>query len=69
LLNNAGSLMVKDIDIKLWPKHEPIIVTLLWFSIIAYVVCMATPFVPGIEMGIALMTMLPDDCRRPESAG
>ena len=33
-------------------------ITVFWFSILAYVLWMAMPFVPGIELGLALMVML-----------
>jgi len=58
LLNYAGSLVVKQIDFQLWPRHEHIMITALWFSIVVYILWMAIPFVPGIELGLALMVML-----------
>jgi hypothetical protein len=33
-------------------------ITALWFSVAVYVLWMAMPFVPGIELGLALMVML-----------
>ncbi len=58
LLNYGGSLMVEHIDFQLWPEHEHIMITALWFAIFIYVLWMAIPFVPGIELGLALMVML-----------
>jgi hypothetical protein len=58
LLNYGGSLVVEHIDFQLWPEHEHIMITALWFAILIYVLWMAIPFVPGIELGLALMVML-----------
>jgi hypothetical protein len=57
-LNYGGSLLVEKIDFQLWPEHEHLIITALWFSIGVYILWMAMPFVPGIELGLALMVML-----------
>ena len=58
LLNYGGSLVVEQINFQLWPEHENLMITVLWFSIVVYVLWMAMPFVPGIELGLALMVML-----------
>jgi hypothetical protein len=58
LLNYGGSLVVEHIDFQLWPEHEHMMITALWFAILIYVLWMAIPFVPGIELGLALMVML-----------
>lgn len=58
VLNDAGSLVVEQINFQLWPEHEHLIITALWFSIGVYILCMTMPFVPGIELGLALMVML-----------
>ena len=58
VLNYGGSLVVEQINFQLWPEHEHLIMTALWFSIGVYVLWMAMPFVPGIEFGLALMVML-----------
>jgi hypothetical protein len=58
LLNYGGSLVVEHIDFQLWPEHEHIMITALSFAILIYVLWMAIPFVPGIELGLALMVML-----------
>jgi hypothetical protein len=57
-LNYGGSLVVEQINFQLWPEHEHLMITALWFAIIGYVLWMALPFVPGIELGLALMVML-----------
>jgi hypothetical protein len=58
LFNYAGSLVVQQINFQLWPEHEHLMITVLWFAIVVYVLWMAIPFVPGIELGLALMLML-----------
>jgi hypothetical protein len=58
LLNYGGRLVVEQINFQLWPEHENLMVTMFWFAIVVYVIWMAMPFVPGIELGLALMVML-----------
>ena len=58
LINYGGSLVVKQIDFQLWPMHEHLLVTMVWLSIVVYVLWMAIPFVPGVELGLVLMVML-----------
>jgi hypothetical protein len=58
LLNYGGTLVVEQINFQFWPEHENLIITVLWFAIVVYVLWMALPFVPGIELGLALMVML-----------
>ncbi len=58
LLNFGGSLVVERINFQLWPEHEHLIVMVVWLAIAVYVLWMAMPFVPGIELGLALMVML-----------
>jgi hypothetical protein len=58
LLNYGGSLVVEQINFQLWPQHEHIMITVLCLSIVVYILWMAIPFVPGVELGLALMVML-----------
>jgi hypothetical protein len=58
LLNFGGSLVVEQINFQLWPEHEHLMITVVWSAIAVYVLWMAMPFVPGIELGLALMVML-----------
>ena len=58
LLNYGGNWVVEQINFQLWPMHEHLMITMLWLSIVVYVLWMAIPFVPGIELGLALMVML-----------
>jgi hypothetical protein len=58
LVNYGGSLVIKQINFQVWPEHERLMITVLWFAIVVYVLWMAIPFVPGIELGLALMLLL-----------
>lgn len=58
LLNYGGSLVVEQIEFQVWPEHERLMITVLWLAIGVYVLWMALPFVPGIELGLALMVLL-----------
>lgn len=58
LINYGGSRVIDHINFQLWPEHERFIITALWLSIGVYILWMALPFVPGIELGLALMIML-----------
>ena len=57
-VNYGGSRIVSHLNFQLWPEHEKMIITALWVSIVIYILWMALPFVPGIELGLALMVML-----------
>jgi hypothetical protein len=58
LLNYGGRLVVEQINFQLWPEHENLMITVFWLSVAVYVLWMAMPFVPGIELGLAIMVML-----------
>ena len=58
LINYGGGLVVHKLNFQLWPEHEHLMMTMLWLSIGVYILWMAMPFVPGIELGLALMVML-----------
>ncbi len=58
LINYGGGLLMHKLNFQLWPEHESMIITVLWVSIGMYILWMAIPFVPGIELGLALMIML-----------
>ena len=58
LLNYGGRIVVEQINFQLWPEYENLMIRVFWFSVVVYVLWMAMPFVPGIELGLALMVML-----------
>ncbi|NIO38885.1 MAG: hypothetical protein GTO41_01015, partial [Burkholderiales bacterium] len=47
-----------QLNLQIWPQHSNIIELVIIAIVIAYVFAMAVPFVPGIEIGLALMLML-----------
>ncbi len=58
LLNLGGSWLARQIDFQLFPRHEPYLQALVLAAVLLYVLLMATPFMPGIEVGLALMVLL-----------
>lgn len=47
-----------QIDFQLFPRHEPALRAIVLVAVVLYVFLMATPFMPGIEIGLALMVLL-----------
>ena len=57
-LNMGGTWLSHLIDFQLFPRHEPMLHTIVLVAVVLYIVLMATPFMPGIEIGLALMMLL-----------
>lgn len=57
-LNMGGTWLSHLIDFQLFPRHEPMLHAIVLVAVILYIVLMATPFMPGIEIGLALMMLL-----------
>ncbi|MEX6501694.1 hypothetical protein [Pseudomonas zhanjiangensis] len=57
-LNVAGSWLMRQIDFQLFPRHEPFMHAMVLGVALLYVLLMATPFMPGIEVGLTLMFLL-----------
>lgn len=57
-LNMGGTWLSHLIDFQLFPRHEPMLHAIVLVAVILYIVLMATPFMPGIEIGLALMMFL-----------
>lgn len=57
-LNYGGKLVLEQLNFQLWPSQDIIIETALSVSILIYILWMAMPFMPGIELGISLMAIL-----------
>jgi len=51
----AGSWLGSLLQIEIWPRHSPMLDLVAVLIIVAYVFTMALPFVPGIEIGLAVM--------------
>lgn len=58
LLNYGSIWLFNKINFQLWPHNEPLTTYVLLASFGTYVLWMALPFMPGIEVGLALMIML-----------
>ena len=57
----AGDLMVEQLNIDLRPTTESLVHRVIMASLVVYVLLMALPFVPGVEIGLALIFMLGAD--------
>lgn len=57
-LNIVGTWLVQQINFQLFPRHDSILHTIVVGAVVVYVLLMAIPFMPGIEIGLALMLML-----------
>lgn len=58
LLNLAGTWIGHLVNFQIFPRHEAMLQTMVIAAIVIYVLLMAIPFMPGIEVGIAVMWML-----------
>jgi hypothetical protein len=58
VLNFGGSWLSHQIDFQIFPRHEPMLRALVLLAVVLYVLLMATPFMPGIEIGLTLMLLL-----------
>jgi hypothetical protein len=57
-LNYAIGWLANLVVFQMWPQHANIAVFLLFASIVSYILLLAIPFLPGIEVGLMLMAML-----------
>jgi hypothetical protein len=58
VLNYLGGWVVMQINFQVWPQHSDMIDLIIVAVVITYVLSMMLPFVPGIEIGLALMLFL-----------
>lgn len=59
ILANMGiSWLIDKLDIQIWPEYMEMVDRAVLVSVILYIGLMAIPFLPGIEIGLALMMML-----------
>ncbi len=50
-----GKNLSEGFDITIWPHTEPMVNTMIVSGILLYIILTAIPFVPGIELGLALI--------------
>jgi len=58
LLNLAGAWLGQLVNFQIFPRHEPVLHAALLAAVGVYILLMATPFMPGIEVGLAVMLLL-----------
>jgi len=58
VLNIAGTWLGHLVNFQLFPRHDAMLHTIVMVSIFVYVLLMATPFMPGIEVGLAVMLLM-----------
>lgn len=57
-LNYAMGWLANFIAFQMWPRHMHAASLLLFATVASYIVLLAIPFLPGIELGLMLMAML-----------
>jgi hypothetical protein len=57
-LNYAVGWFANLVAFQMWPEYADMAVFLLFTSIVFYILLLAIPFLPGIEVGLMLMAML-----------
>lgn len=57
-INIGGSWLTHQIDFQLFPRHDSMLQLIILGSTLLYILLMAVPFMPGIEIGLALMILL-----------
>ncbi len=58
LANTGVSWLIDRLQVQIWPEHLEIVDRVVLIGMILYTGLMATPFLPGVEIGLALMIML-----------
>jgi hypothetical protein len=58
LLNLAGTWLGHLVNFQLFPRHDSMLHAALLIVIGIYIVLMAAPFMPGMEVGLAVMVLL-----------
>lgn len=57
----AGEMVVQQLNVDLRPATEAILNRMIVASLVVYVLLMAVPFVPSVEIGLALILLLGAD--------
>jgi hypothetical protein len=57
-LNLAGTWIGHQVNFQIFPRHDPLLHVAVMAAAIIYILLMATPFMPGIEVGMAVMVLL-----------
>ena len=57
-LNLGGSWLTRQIEFQVFPRHDAMLEAVVLVAAALYVLLMALPFMPGIELGLALLVLL-----------
>ena len=57
LLNYGAGSLANFLAFQLWPRHVEMASFILFFSAALYMILLAIPFLPGIEIGLMVMAM------------
>lgn len=57
-LNLAGRWLADMFDFQVFPRHESVLQMMVLGAVGGYILLMAIPFMPGIEVGLALLVIL-----------
>ncbi|SFM50231.1 hypothetical protein SAMN04487963_2698 [Marinobacter zhejiangensis] len=57
-INLLGHGLIEWFDFQVFPRHEPVLHIMVLAAAALYVLLMALPFMPGIEVGLALLVLL-----------
>jgi len=57
-INFGGTWLTQQINFQLLPRHDSMLELMVLGSTLLFVILMAIPFMPGIEIGLALMILL-----------
>ncbi|MEW8525833.1 MAG: hypothetical protein AB2552_22600 [Candidatus Thiodiazotropha endolucinida] len=57
-LNVLISNLIDALEIQIWPEHLDIVDRAVVIGIFLYIILLATPFLPGLELGLILMMVL-----------
>ena len=57
-LNLAGTWLGRQVNFQLFPRHDSMLHAVLLLALVIYILLMATPFMPGIEIGLTVMVLL-----------
>lgn len=54
----AANLVVEHFGFHLYPRLEPMMHRLILLTIVCYIILIAIPFMPGVEIGLSLIAFL-----------
>ena len=58
LLDYFGMHFVENLNLQFWPRHAEIAEMAIIVAFVVYIILMTIPFMPSIEIGLALMVIL-----------